>query len=301
MAPLVLFVLWVRRAARVMAPLACALALGGVVVLDAQSPLPLPYVVTAAASLGVILLVRSRKRAQAIDGTLLGDLELGTLLIVAAIGAAEHLDGSLDGRAFPAVYVAVGLVSAFARPTASLAALVFAAALEAGVRMLAYGEATPFRGLPHLGFMLVFAALNLAFLRGEIARIRRASRVRLDAEIARLRDDARSYRLLGAPTGARASARQGDEERLARSGVEEIHQSVLFALRLLRESLGLYTAILLWQNDDGTHLRISELASDAQNLSEGPFLAGDGIFGAAVSQRSAVAIAGLKASYKLPY
>jgi diguanylate cyclase (GGDEF)-like protein len=199
------------------------------------------------------------------------------------------------------VYVAIALVSAFARPAASIAVLGFAAALELAVRMLAYGESAPVRVVWHLAFMLVFAALNLAFLRGEIARIRRASRARLDAEIARLRDDARSYRLLGAPATARAPARQHDDERLARSGVEEIHQSVLFALRLLRESLSLYTAMLLWQNDDGTHLRISELASDAQNLSEGPFLAGDGIFGAAMSQRSAVALSGLKPGYKLPY
>jgi len=301
MAPLVLFVLSVRRAARLLAPLAGALALGGLVVVDAQSPLALPSAVAAAAGTAVLLAARGRKRARAIEGTLLGDLELGALLIVAATGAAVHLDGSLDGRAFPAVYVAVGLVSAFAQPLASIAVLCFAAALEVSVRMLAYGEATPFRALPHLGFMLVFAALNLAFLRGEIARIRRASRARLDAEIARLRDDARSYRLLGAPAGARTSGRQNDEERLARSGVEEIHQSVLFALRLLRESLNLYTAMLLWQNDDGTHLRISELASDAQNLSEGPFLSGDGIFGAAASQRAAVAMAGLKPGYKLPY
>ncbi len=303
MAPLVLFVLWVRRAARVTAPLVCAVSLGGLVVLDAQTPLPPAYAVAGAVGLGALLVARGKKRARAIEGTLLGDLELGALLVVAACGAAVHLDGTVDGRAFPAVYVAIALVSAFARPAASIAVLVFAAALEAAVRLGAYGEPTPLRGLPHLGFMLVFAALNLAFLRGEIARIRRASRARLDAEIARLRDDARSYRLLGAPAGARAqaSARHGDEERLARSGVEEIHQSVLFALRLLRESLTLYTAVLLWQNDDGTHLRISELASDAQSLGEGPFLAGDGIFGAAASQRSAVAIAGLKPGYKLPY
>jgi diguanylate cyclase (GGDEF)-like protein len=304
MAPLVRFVLWVRRAARVAAPLACALGLGGLVVLDAQSPLPVPYAIAAAVGLLALLVARGQRRARAIEGTILGDLELGALLVVLAVGTSEHLDGSLDGRAFPAVYVAVGLVSAFARPGASIGVLSFAAALEAGVRMFAYGEPTPLRGMPHLGFMLVFAALNLTFLRGEIVRIRRASRARLDAEIARLRDDARSYRLLGAPAGARPAGRAAgirDEERLARSGVEEIHQSVLFALRLLRESLSLYTAMLLWQNDDGTHLRISELASDAQNLSEGPFLAGDGIFGAAASQRSAVAIAGLKASYKLPY
>ncbi|MFT3773634.1 MAG: sensor domain-containing diguanylate cyclase [Minicystis sp.] len=301
MAPLVLFVLWVRRAARVTAPLACALALAGLVVLDAQSPLPLPYAVAGGVGLAAVLAAFVRKRAQAIESTLLGDVELSLMLAVTAAALAVHLDGSLDGRTYPAVYVAVGLVSAFARPAASVIVVVFATALEIAVRTVAYGDPAPLRALPHLGFMTVFAGLSVTVLRGEIARIRKASKSRLDQEIARLRDDARSYRLLGAPAAARPGARHGDEERLARSGVEEIHQSVLFALRLLRESLGLYTAMLLWQNDDATHLRISELASDAQSLSEGPFLAGDGIFGAAISQRSAVAIAGLKPGYKLPY
>lgn len=301
MAPLVHIVLWIRRAVRATAPLACALALAGLVVLDAESPLPLPYAVAAGVGLAAVLAAVAKKRAQAIEGTLLGDVELSVMLAVTAFAIAVHADGSLDGRAYPLVYVAVGLVSAFARPAASVAVVLFATALEVAVRAVGLGDPAPSRAVPHLGFMIVFATLNVAVLRGEIARIRKASKGRLDQEIVRLRDDARSYRLLGAPAAARSGARHGDEERLARSGVEEIHQSVLFALRLLRESLGLYTAMLLWQNDDATHLRISELSSDAQSLSEGPFLAGDGIFGAAISQRSAVAIAGLKTGYKLPY
>jgi diguanylate cyclase (GGDEF)-like protein len=300
MAPLVLLVLWVRRAARVTAPLACTLAFAGLVVLDAQSLPPLPYAVAGGLGLVAVLAAFIKRRAAAIEGTLLGDVEVGTLLTVAAFGLAVHVDASLDGRVYPAVFVAVGLVSAFARPGATAFVVVFAVALELAIRTVAYGDPAPLRVLPHVAFTVIFAGLNVAVLRGEIARIRKASKGRLDQEISRLRDDARSYRLLGAPTAPRGG-RQNDEERLARSGVEEIHQSVLFALRLLRESLGLYTALLLWQNDDGTHLRISELCSDAQNLSEGPFLVGDGIFGAAISQRSAVAIAGLKTGYKLPY
>jgi two-component system, cell cycle response regulator len=300
MAPLVFVLLALRRGARAVAPLAIAAAFGGLVVLDARSPLAPPYAIAAAAALAVHLGLRARKRAAAIEGTAVADIEIGALLVVAAIAAALRLDGSLDGRSFPALYVCIGLTSAFARPGARVVVVLFAAALEIAVRMLGFGDALPLRALPHLGFLVVFAALNVAVVRGEIARVRKASRVKLDAEIARLRDDARSYRLLAAPATAKG-APAGDEDRLARSGVEEIHQSVLFALRLLRESLGLYTAVLLWQNDDSTHLRISELASDAQNLSEGPFLAGDGVFGAAISQRSAVSIAGLKPSYKLPY
>jgi two-component system cell cycle response regulator len=301
MTPLVLLVLWMRRAARIVAPFAAALSFGALVVFDAASPLPLPYAAVAAGALALLLGVRARKRALAIEASSLADVELGALLIVAAFGATLRLDGTLDGRSFPIVYVCIGLISAFSRPGPRAVVVLLALGLEIAVRMLGFGEGRPVGSLPHLAFMIVFAALNVALLRGEITRVRKASRVKLDAEVAKLRDDARSYRLLGAPATSKGAAHKGDDERLARSGVEEIHQSVLFALRLLRESLHLYTAVLLWQNDDGTHLRISELASDAPNLSEGPFLVGDGIFGAAISQRSAVNIGSLKPGYKLPY
>ncbi|AUX48083.1 GAF/diguanylate cyclase [Sorangium cellulosum] len=307
MANLVLAVLTARRIARNAAPLACALALGGLVVLDAAGPLPPLAAAAAALVLLAALAHRARRRAAAIEASALLDLEVGALLVIATFAAVLRLDGSLDGGAHAALYVVIALVSAFARPGASLLVALAAAALEIAVRAAAARGAPTLveaarAAAPHVGFMAVFSVLNAAVLRAEIGRVRRASSTRLKAEMDRLRDDARSYRLLSAPSPARgAAAQKGDDERLARSGVEEIHQSVLFALRLLRESLELYTAMLLWQNDAGTHLRISELASDAPNLSEGPFLSGDGIFGAAITQRAPVVVSGLKPGYKLPY
>ncbi|XXY17045.1 diguanylate cyclase [Sorangium sp. So ce216] len=308
MANLVLAVLTARRLARNAAPLACALALGGLVVLDAAERLPPLAAAAAFVALIGLLVQQARRRAAAIEASALLDLEVGALLVVATFAAVLRLDGSLDGDAHAALYVVIALVSAFARPGASLLVALAAAALEIAVRSavatrgapLAWGAAAR-AAAPHIGFMAVFSVLNAAILRAEIGRVRKASRTHLQAEIDRLRDDARSYRLLSAPAQARGGAQKGDDERLARSGVEEIHQSVLFALRLLRESLDLYTAMLLWQNDTGTHLRISELASDAPNLSEGPFLSGDGVFGAAITQRAPVVIGGLKPGYKLPY
>jgi diguanylate cyclase (GGDEF)-like protein len=298
MASLVQLMIGARRAARFIAPSALAVGLGGLSVLDAQGVLPTPAALASFVALGVLAIARGRKRARLIEASARLDLELGLALVGLAIGIAARTDGSLDGRLQPLVFVVVALVAAVARPGVAAIVALFAIGLETAVRMLGYGEATPYRALPHAAFSIALTAGCATLLQREIARLRRASRERLEAEIARLRDDARSYRLLAAPS---KSARPGDEDRLARSGVEEIHQSVLFALRLLRESLGLHTAILLWQNDDGTHLRISELATDAQDISEGPFLAGDGIFGAALSQREPVAVAGLKTSYKLPY
>jgi diguanylate cyclase (GGDEF)-like protein len=320
MANLVLAMLSARRAARRGAPLACALVLASVVLLDAAAPLSLPYALAAALALAVLLVhgaeARWRRPRSAGAVASLMDIEVGALMVVAAFAAILRLDGSLDGRAHALVYVAIGLVSAFARPAATLAVVLFAGAMEIAARWIteASGAELSWAAVaPPLLFMTVFALLNAIVLRAEIARVRKAARTRLQAEMERLRDDARSYRLLTAPSlalggnpRARAAAvsgpaRHGEDERLARSGVEEIHQSVLFALRLLHESLRLHTAMLLWQNDAGTHLRISELASDAASLSEGPFLSGDGVFGATITQRAPVVINALKPGYKLPY
>lgn len=298
MPPLLTLMLWARRAARVAFPFALALSLGALVVLDASARLPEAWGFAAIATIAVMFSHRFVKRLRAIDTTALTDIELGTLLVLLAYGSIVRFDRTLDGRLYPVVLSCVGVVSAFAKPGASAVIVVLAAGMEVAARWALTGEINPKALIPHLAFLVAFGAQNAIVLRAEIARVRRASRERLETEISRMRDDARSYRLLG--TG-RTEAHRNDEERLVRSGVEEIHQAVLFALKLLRESLDLYTAVLLWRSDAGTHLRISELSSDAPNVSDGPFLAGDGVFGAAISQSAPVPLAHLKPGYKLPY
>jgi diguanylate cyclase (GGDEF)-like protein len=200
--------------------------------------------------------------------------------------------------------VVVALVATYARPAAAAATTAFIIALEGMIRYFALDERTFVDLLLHAGFVAVFAVLNLVLLRSEIARIKTRSRARIDAEIARMRDAARSYRLLGASSQQPAdapTARPGDEDRVARSSVEEIHQAVLFALTLVRRSLGLHTALLLWLNEAGTHARISELSTDADALNEGPFHVQEGIIGAVLARRANVSLEGLKPGYKLPY
>ena len=77
-----------------------------------------------------------------------------------------------------------------------------------------------------------------------------------------------------AATACSAPARPDREDargdRSARASVEEIHQSVHYALDLLRRSLDLHTAVLLWLNDAGTHLRISELSTASDDIQRRP-------------------------------
>ena len=80
---------------------------------------------------------------------------------------------------------------------------VFAVALEAAARWFGQGDLAPARTGVHAAIDAAFAVLNVTALRAEVARIRRAARARVEAEMVRIKEDARSYRLLAAPASTR--------------------------------------------------------------------------------------------------
>lgn len=270
-----------------------------VVVGGATAPLGVaPFV---AAGLWIVLLGKRLKTKLATTGEapLLLDFELGALLSVGLDALLLRLDGNLSGRFSPATYVLVALVASFGRPAAGLAVVGWVVALDAIIRHKTLGESSYEALATQAGFASAFALLNLLLLRAEVARIRLTARGRVEREIERLRQDARSYRLLGA--GDAGARKEDTEERLARSSVEEIHQSVHYALELLRRSLGLHTAVLLWRTDSGTHLRISELSTASDEIHDAPFSIGDGVLAVVIAKKEAVLLENLRPSYKVPY
>jgi two-component system, cell cycle response regulator len=233
------------------------------------------------------------------DAPFLLDFELGALLAVGLDAALLRFDGTLSGRFSPATYVLVALVASFGRPIAGLAVVGWVVALDALIRFKTLGQASLEALATQAGFASAFALLNLLLLRAEVARIRVTARSRVERELERLREDARSYRLLGA--GEAQPKKEDSEERLTRSSVEEIHQSVHYALELLRRSLGLHTAVLLWRTDSGTHLRISELSTASDDIHDAPFSIGHGVLAAVITKKEAVLLESLRPSYAIPY
>jgi diguanylate cyclase (GGDEF)-like protein len=256
--------------------------------------------ITFAVSLGYR--ARQRLRGQGQDETARLDWELFAHLVVLAYGLVLESSGGLSGPVYPVLYALMMLTASFARPAAMVATVAFAILLEAA---LTFGPQQNERELAVHGSLLgVFALLNMLVFRAEIARIRRVSRQRIEMELKKLKEAARSYRLIGAPSGAQErtpAAPRDDEERLLRSGVDEIHQAVEFALSLLRRTLGLRTAILLGSDAAGTSLHIQELSSSEDGIASGPFSAQGGIFGAALARCEQLALAGPKAGQHVPY
>jgi diguanylate cyclase (GGDEF)-like protein len=296
MEPLVRVSLVVRRLARhaIGPAIACVIAawvlLGGL-----SGPLGALSACAAVVLLGRLIPAIRRKIARPGEVSLSLDLEIGMLLVVLLESLLVRFEGSLDGPTSASLFLLVALLAALMRPAAAAMSVAWALGLEAALRIVLLEQPiTPM--IPRAVLAATFAAINALLLRVEIARVRRAARARIEQELARMQEDARSYRLLGGE-----SQDQTAEERLSRSSVEEIQKGVHYALDLLRRTLDLHTAVLLWVNDAGTHLRISELSTASDDINDAPFALGDGVLAAAALRKERVALSALKPSYKVPY
>ena len=300
MEPLVGVALATRRLVRRGYGLAVACALAAYVVCGGAVSPPGPAKVAALAAWALVLASRVRRKvARRAEADALCDVEIAAMLSVGLEALLLRFDGGPSGRFSPAVFVLVTLVAGLARPGVAVVSVGWVLGLEAAVRFVTLGETDGGPFAVRAGFVAAFALLSGTLLRAEVARVRATARARIEAQLTRLKEDARSYRLLGA--GEPSDREEVRSDRLARSSVEEIHQSVHYALDLLRRSFDVHTAVLLWLNDAGTHLRISELSSAAENVRDAPFPAGDGVLGAVLAKRALVSLDGLRPAFKVPY
>jgi two-component system cell cycle response regulator len=241
-----------------------------------------------------IFATRARKYMRERSGSDAGrtlDLELGLLLLVLA-HAAVQLGGGLDGPFYPLVYVLVAFLASFARSPMGTLLVLCAIGLEAAITLWTEPEPSYERFALHGAFIVLFGALNVVFTRAEIARVRERSKKELDDERAKVREDARLFRLASA-----SSSDQRDEEKVFRSSLDEVRDALYHALDLLKRTLDLHTCILLMKEESG-RLAIVELATDSDDVAEGPFGAGEGAVGAVASRGLVMNLENLKAGYK---
>jgi two-component system, cell cycle response regulator len=313
----------VRRAAKVSigavaGGVACAAvaagAADGAAVLAKRPSLAMTMVVVAVTALAVSAVIRRVQfvapsaRAQRVSFWLaaasdLADLELA-LTLVAAIHVVIAVTGGLDSPAYPLLYGLVAFaMTVLARPGA-IATLVAALLLEAAVLGRAgVTEARVLVSAVHGAYLLGAAAAHVVLLRGITMRYRRRRAARLDEELMALRESARDYRLIAAALGPGSRAPRGRDEEdrlLAIGGVGMIGDAASWVLGTLKRSLAATTVALLWLDDDGERIKLKEVVSDGDDITEARRLASAGIFGAVVRDRQAILCAATKPG-QLPY
>ncbi|MCA9606902.1 MAG: diguanylate cyclase [Myxococcales bacterium] len=223
------------------------------------------------------------------------DLELGLLLLIAA-HAGVQIAGGLGSAVYPAVYVLVAFMVSFARRPMGTALVFVAIGMEAALTALTEPSADWRRLSLHAVFILLFGGLNVVFTRAEIARVRERSKKALDEEKEKVRDESRLFRLVGAASGAAENT--NPEEKVYRSSLEQVHDALYHVLELLKSTLDLHTCVLLMKDDETGRLRIVELATDSDDVADGPFDPREGAVGAVASRGLVMRLENLRPGYK---
>ncbi|MBN8609050.1 MAG: diguanylate cyclase [Deltaproteobacteria bacterium] len=241
---------------------------------------------------------RLRRDEQAVSGVthrerLALELELGVLLI-AGVHAIVQATGGIEGPVYAMVYVLVAFIAAFAAAPIGAILVLVAIAYEALVWLTTERSVSIERLAIHGVFIAFFGVLNLVFTRVEIARVRERSRKERDEERARVEADVRLFRLVGAPS---VESTEGSGDKVVRSSVDEVRDSLFHVLDLLKKTLDLHTCILLFAGED-KRLRIIEMATDSDDVDEGPFEVGAGAVGAVATRGVVMNLENLKSGYR---
>ena len=257
------------------------------------------------ATLGLELSAELRRRRARAAQTTRRDLEFFVAWVL-VVKAGLLLTGPVLSESWSAAICLVFmLAAAFAQSGAAFGTLLFALAFEAA-RLGAMRAGQWFELLwPQVLLGAAFTSLNFIVFRAEIGRVRRLSRERLEAELQRTKEAARSYRLLTTPSSAVERTGplplRGNEERAQTAAVEEIHASAQFALDLLRRALSLQSAALLWLDSTRQRLSIHELSSTVDGIKSGTFSPRDGVIAASLAQQKPMAITGPRALRNVPF
>jgi two-component system cell cycle response regulator len=149
----------------------------------------------------------------------------------------------------------------------------------------------------HLTYLLFFAAGNLLVLSSLARRLRGQHAESVKAELARVRQEARDFRLIASqlPLTSRAvRSREEEELRMAQGAVHAVHEQLFFTIDLLCVSLELHTAALLWVEADDEErkpgqrldsrktprLVIKEMATSSEMVRDNPVIDSPGVLAA---------------------
>src|SRR5262249_42916189 len=140
------------------------------------------------------------------------DAQVGVALVV-GVYAVVTLSGGQASPVMPLVYFLVAFTVTFLGRAAVAASLALCVGFEA-LALVPGGSA--FAAATHAGYIALAAVAHSVFLRGVARRLRRAHATRLEAEVRRLHDEAREFRLIACALGmgSRPARPRPEEERM---------------------------------------------------------------------------------------
>jgi two-component system cell cycle response regulator len=234
--------------------------------------------------------VRTSERRRTPRREALSDAELA-LLLLTAVYVVLAISGGVGSPVYPLVYAVVSFLVTFHRLAVGLPLAAAAIGFEAVLSFSPASPADAAASFPeHAGFIMIFALLNVVFLHAEVARQRREHHRRVADEVASMHEEAREFRLIATALSPDKSVRSRaeEEQKISQGSVETIHQQLFDTLELLKRVLELHTVAVLWLDESGDRLKVKELCTDSESITEVPIPAPTGVLGAILKDRRPV-------------
>ncbi|MBN1655600.1 MAG: diguanylate cyclase [Deltaproteobacteria bacterium] len=199
------------------------------------------------------------------------------LLLLVFMHTGLQLLGGFNSPFYPLLYLLVAFLCSYLEPRFAWALVFLAICYETAIYFLNPQPVALSAFAFHAFLLLFFGLFAQLVTRLEIGRLRRESQERLEGEKKRVKEDAQIFRLVVTPSESAVY----DEERLCRSSIEQVHHSLYFNLALLKRVMKLHSCVVLMHDESGEQLHLVEVVSDSDEISEGPFRAGEGAIGGA--------------------
>ncbi len=247
----------------------------------------------AAAVLTVVLAgkigarVRTSERRRTPRREAFSDAELA-LLLLTSVYVVLAISGGVGSPVYPLVYAVVSFLVTFHRLAVGVPVAAAAIGFEAVLSFSPAVSPEAAASFPeHVGFIIIFGMLNVVFLHAEVDRQRREHRRRLEEEVASMREEAREFRLIATALSPdkNVRTRAEEEQKISQGSVETIHQQLFDTLDLLKHVMDLHTVAVLWLNESGDRLKVKELCTDSEEISETPIPAPSGVMGAILKDK----------------
>ncbi len=123
----------------------------------------------------------------------------------------------------------------------------------------------------HALFLVLFGGTGMLMRTAETVLRRVEERRRKQQQARHDQEELRSFRLAALVTSSNARDRAQQDELLGQASLMEVHDHIAYELQLLRESLSVTSAVLLWMDTAAQRLRVVEAASTSPAM-DGRFL-----------------------------
>ncbi len=217
------------------------------------------------------------------------DLEVA-LALSAATYALLSVTGGLNSKLYPLLYAVVAFSATFQTRLAAAITVVAVVALELSL-LQRTGTSGVTSVIYHMVFLTGAVAVHALFMRGLIMANRRDHNLRVHSEVVKQQESARDYRLISVALGAesRAPRTRREEEQILQAGsVATISSSIYHSLSLLHKALEARSCVLLWRGSSDSELKIKEVVSDCDNITEEPTIALSGVLKAVARDGNAL-------------